>query len=114
MRAVDYQAEQAAAMSEEELLDTVRLYGKQLNILVYHTWNSKRSEAGFPDVVLLSSRAIAYRELKREDGRVTAAQQTWLNRLTSAGQDAGLWRPSDLVAGRVLLEMRALASGVRA
>lgn len=114
MKSVDYQAEQAAAMSEDELLSTVRLYGKQFDLLVFHPHDSRRSEAGFPDCTIVGRRGVMWRELKRENGRVTAAQQTWLNRLTSAGQDAGVWRPSQLVSGRVLREMRALASGVRA
>jgi hypothetical protein len=112
MKAADYRDAQAAAMSEAELLETVRLFGRQLALLVYHTHDSRRSEAGFPDCIIVGRRGVLWRELKKESGRVTGAQQTWINRLTTAGQDVGVWRPSDLVAGRVLMELRALVSGI--
>lgn len=62
----------------------------------YHTFDSRRSESGFPDLVLAhdARRLLLFRELKTETGTVTAAQKRWLNILRRAGADADVWRPS--------------------
>lgn len=76
--------------------------------LVYHTHNSQRSVPGFPDLVMVSTRSkrVLYRELKRTVGKVTGDQQSWLDALAVAGQDAGVWRPADLLNGRIVSELR--------
>lgn len=52
---------------------------------------------GFPDLVLVDARRgqILYRELKSPKGRLSPHQQKWLDALTLAGADAGVWRPAD-------------------
>ena len=50
-----------------------------------------------------------FRELKKQRGKVTADQQEWLDALTADGMDADVWRPSDLLSGRVARELAALA-----
>ena len=62
--------------------------------MVYHTYDSRRSEEGFPDLVLLRERLV-FVELKREGEEPTKAQQVWLGKLWQAGYEAYLWRPSD-------------------
>lgn len=101
-------AKLAAAMSEGELDRSVRRIAADLGLLVYHTHDSRRSEPGFPDLVCVGRR-VMYRELKKENGRVTQAQKTWLAALVDAGQDACVWRPSDLLAGRIARKLAALA-----
>lgn len=78
--------------------------------LVYHTHNSKRSAPGFPDLVMVSTRhgRILYRELKTTKGRVTVEQQTWLDALEATGQDASVWRPADLLSGRIVAELKCV------
>ena len=83
-----------------------KLYG----LLWYHTRNSKRSPAGFPDLVI-AGRKVLYRELKTQKGVVSPAQREWLDALTAAGQDAGVWRPEDWLSGRIERELRAAAKG---
>ena len=65
------------------------------------------AEPGFPDLVLLSPRQgrILFRELKTMRGSVSADQRRWLDALRAVGQDAGVWRPVDLLEGRVLAEL---------
>jgi len=60
-----------------------------------HQTISRRSNPGWPDLVLVREPVILFRELKTERGKVTKAQQEWLDRLTACGLDAGVWRPSD-------------------
>ena len=66
---------------------------KAFGWLCYHTYDSRRSEPGFPDLVLVRDK-ILYREIKTEKGRLTAAQKTWGERLKKAGGDYDVWRPS--------------------
>lgn len=95
MKAADYRA---TAMTEAALLATVRAMAKRLGWLVYHTHNSKHSEAGFPDLVMVRRGVIIFAELKSQTGGVTSAQAEWLGRLeeSCSGNLAVVWRPSDL------------------
>ena len=83
----------------------VQLHGFELQ---YHTYDSRRSEPGFPDLVLVSTRQgrILFRELKTDKGRVSPDQRKWIDGLTAAGGDAGVWRPEDLRSGRVTRELK--------
>lgn len=101
-------AKLAAAMSESDLERKVRAICRDLGVLVYHTFDSRRSEPGFPDLVLVGRR-VAYRELKKENGRLTQAQKTWIAALERAGQDAAVWRPAALLSGDVAREVAWLA-----
>lgn len=76
--------------------------------LRYHNPDSRRSQAGFPDLVLgsLSRKRVLFRELKTDTGRVRAAQALCLKILSFAGLDAGVWRPKDLLSGRIQRELR--------
>jgi hypothetical protein len=70
----------------------------------YHTYRSTRSAPGFPDLVLAkpasatSPGRLLFAELKREKGKLTAAQAVWLDvlRHTVPGVEVYEWRPSDL------------------
>ncbi|WP_372699404.1 VRR-NUC domain-containing protein [Arthrobacter sp. JSM 101049] len=85
------------AWSEKEFQEQVVAGAKSLGWLVYHTHDSRRSEPGFPDLVLVQPvrGRVLFRELKTQKGRTTQAQDTWIEALTRAGQDAAIWRPSD-------------------
>jgi hypothetical protein len=61
----------------------------------YHTFDSRRSQPGFPDLVLCRDRVL-FRELKTDRGRLTGDQERWLEALRAAGADACVWRPADL------------------
>jgi len=90
----------ALEQSEEQFLAAVREYAELLGWLRYHTHRSDRSEAGFPDLVLVRSGRMILAELKSEKGRATKAQLAWLEELRlvaehSAAVQVFLWRPSD-------------------
>ena len=74
------------------VLDLCRL----LRVEAYHTHDSRRSRAGFPDLVLWGPGGVLFRELKTAAGRLTQAQKDTLETLRMAGQDARVWRPRDL------------------
>lgn len=66
--------------------------------MAYHTWNSLRSAAGFPDWVLVNPKKhrLLFVELKTEKGKVTEKQAEWLAALGEVGQvDVMTVRPAD-------------------
>lgn len=74
------------------IVDAARYHGWY----VHHHHDSRRSEPGWPDLVLLRAGEAIFAELKREDGKVTAEQAHVLELLEAAGCDAVVWRPSQL------------------
>jgi hypothetical protein len=61
----------------------------------YHVPDSRLCPAGFPDLVLTRRPHVIFAELKRQDGKVSRQQQTWLDELKACGQHVYVWRPSD-------------------
>lgn len=106
----------AAAMTEDRgpnSLDAqVRTIVKGLGLLAYHTKDSRRSAKGYPDWTIVGKRGVLFRELKTQRGKVTREQQAWLDALSAAGQDACVWRPEDLLSGRMAREL-ATIGGLR-
>jgi len=94
-------------MTERDLLDAVRDACRWAGLLAYHTFDSRRSERGFPDLVLVGPRGVLWRELKSSRGRLSPAQREWLDMLHRAGSDVDVWRPDDW-PGRVLTELAAI------
>ncbi len=58
----------------------------------YHTFNSKRSHPGWPDLVLVKPPVLILAELKTDTGRTTAEQDRWLELLRGVpGVRVRLW-----------------------
>lgn len=68
---------------------------RRLGCAVYHTHDSRRSQPGWPDLVIVGHKRFIIRELKTQTGRLSDAQNEWISRLARAGVDVGVWRPSD-------------------
>lgn len=90
-------------LTEKQLYAFVRDCAKQAGWRLYHTWLSKFSEAGFPDLVLLKGQRIIWAELKGPHGRPTPEQRAWLADLRSIdpagrGLDVYLWKPHHMDA----------------
>lgn len=104
----DAQSVIASAMTERDLYERVREMALQLGWLVYHTYDSRRSYAGFPDVALAKpGRPLILAELKREGGRLSRAQEQWLAVLSQVpGIEVYVWRPRDWVSGEVEAVLR--------
>lgn len=102
-----FRRELAGSWSEAFFQSEVIRLAKALGWVYYHTHDSRRSPAGFPDLVLMhrGQGRVIYRELKTERGRVTAAQRDWQDGLVLCGVDAAVWRPSDWLSGRVKSEL---------
>ena len=74
---------------QQQIIDTARLLGWRC----YHTFDSRRSEAGFPDLVLVRDRVV-HLEVKSETGRLSPEQADWIAAINAAGGTALVVRPS--------------------
>ncbi|WP_424217036.1 VRR-NUC domain-containing protein (plasmid) [Streptomyces sp. BI20] len=86
-------------MTEEQFRRQVRHLAELRGwTLAYHTHNSRRSDAGWPDEVFGHPAAgrTLFVELKTDTGRVRPEQRTWLTHLAACGLEAALWRPRDM------------------
>lgn len=81
---------------QAEVLHLAGLFGWR----VFHPYDSRRSQRGFPDLTLVRGDRLVFAELKSEGGRVRPEQVEWLDALGGVGGcvEAFLWRPSDLDA----------------
>lgn len=106
MNREDVLAAQANAMTEKQLqsavMDTLRKFGWK----TYHTFDSRKSAAGFPDIIALrGDRGIAI-ELKREKHNTKkerlAEQMRWLHAFDEAGFESALWQPTHWLNGEIV------------
>lgn len=77
----------------------------------YHTHDSRRSEPGFPDEVLVRSHRIIFAELKTDaaQSKLTAAQVEWLDAIAACGLEVYVWRPQHLDEVELILTRDDLA-----
>ena len=84
------------ALSERDFQRQVVELAELMRWRVYHTYDSRRSSPGFPDLVLVRAPRVILAELKRQRGRVTAAQREWADEFGQCpGVEYYLWRPGD-------------------
>lgn len=82
-------------MTEADLLDAVRKLSLLTGWLFYHTHDSRRSDSGWPDAVLINvrQRRILFVELKTRTGLLRPMQGVWLQALAAIGMETAVWRP---------------------
>lgn len=97
------------AVTEGQFQEDVILLARRLTVLAYHTYDSRRASAGFPDLVLAGRHGLIFAELKTEGGHLSGRQRNWKWMLTAAGADWQLWRPADWLSGRIETEIRRIA-----
>lgn len=88
---------------QEQVVQLAQLY----RWLVYHTYDSRRSNPGWPDLVLCRPPELLVVELKTDTGRLSVAQRDWLDALTACGVETHVWRPYDFDAVHDRLKRRA-------
>jgi len=95
------------SMTEDQLLAAIREYATLKKWLCYHTRDSRRSEPGFPDLVLTRGGRLIFAELKKEGEYPTKEQRKWLLQLDKVANnwnesvDAYVWYPSDWLSGKI-------------
>ena len=96
-----------ATVTERSLQAAVTDLLDLLGIAWYHTYDSRRSNKGWPDLAICG-RKFMLRELKNANGELTHDQVRWGQRLQAAGVDWAVWRPADLWSGRIQRELEAI------
>lgn len=113
-RAVSAHRTLAAAMSEDRGPDSLEAHVRKLiadlGLFGYHPRNSKGSEPGWPDWVMIGRAGILSRELKSEAGALTAEQREVGELIRKAGGNWGVWRPSHLLSKQIARELADLAA----
>jgi hypothetical protein len=100
-----------AAITEKhwqaDVIEVATLFGWR----TYHTFDSRRSAPGFPDLVLCRPPRFIVAELKTDTGRVGPRQREWLDDLAAcAGVEVYVWRPADRYdVDRILARGRLMA-----
>ena len=77
---------------QHSVVELAELYGW----MIYHTYDSRRSNPGFPDLVMVRDNRVIFAELKTMKGKVTKHQERWLEALAKTQVEVKLWRPSDI------------------
>src|SRR5262249_17983206 len=97
-------------MSETRLMESIREICKLYRLHAFHCQDSRGSWGpGFPDLVIAGPCGVLFREIKTEAGRTTVGQDGWAATLIEAGADWAIWRPADLITGRIGHELGKLA-----
>ena len=92
-RAIDHAS---GVVTEASWQSTVIDLAELTGWFVYHNPDSRRSQAGFPDLVLIRAPRVMFLELKRENGWVSPVQREVLAELEGCpGVDVHVARPSD-------------------
>lgn len=93
----------APFITEEQLMASIIAIAKALKYRVYHTFDSRRSTAGYPDICCVRNgpepgdTRLIYIETKSSRGRVTPEQREWLHALSQVqGVEVYVFRPEDL------------------
>jgi hypothetical protein len=94
---------QPEAALQNQVLALARLY----NWRAYHTFDSRKSPPGFPDLVLVRGKRLIFAELKTQRGRLTLDQSAWLEDLRATCAEVYVWRPADLPIVAAVLRRRS-------
>jgi hypothetical protein len=97
-------------VTEAELQEQVRLMCAQLGLYHFHPHDSRRSQAGWPDSVIIGpDGTMLFRELKTASGQLSSDQKRVAYLLKAGGHDFQVWRPADLIGGHIGAQLASLA-----
>ena len=94
-------------MTEAQWQKRVTDYAALRHLRVWHDNDSRRNDAGLPDLLIVGPGGVAWLELKSAKGRVRREQAEWLADLRAAGQHAHVYRPEDWSDVKALLDALA-------
>src|SRR4030095_3661937 len=84
-------------VTEKALQQTIVAAAKLLNWRCYHTYDSRKSQPGFPDLCLVKGKSLLFIECKTSSGKLTQKQGDWLVALQAVpGVLVHVARPNDL------------------
>ena len=78
---------------QQQIIDLAKLSGYEW---IYHTWNSRHSPAGFPDLVIIKEGRQIVAELKVGKDNLSAEQYFWLLEFKKVkNTEVYVWWPND-------------------
>lgn len=83
------------AQTEKAFQAQVVALARTLGYSCYHTFDSRHSAAGFPDLAVWRPGRFILAELKTDAGKLTPPQAGTIMELDAAGVEAYVWRPRD-------------------
>jgi hypothetical protein len=103
----------AVELTEKQFQQQVRDLALLTGWRAYHTFDSRRSDPGFPDLAMVNRTQgrFIFIELKRHDGTVSDDQQSWLASISEAGFEADVWRPADMPRIQRILRGQSIPTG---
>lgn len=101
-----------ATLTEKQFMAAVLEMARLHKWRCYHAFDSRRSEPGFPDLVLVRDGRIIFAELKTATGRLTDEQSEWIDALEACpGVEVRVWRPDALKWIEATLRVRDVGGG---
>ena len=95
--------------TEKDFQRSIKQLASATGWLIYHTYDSRRSQPGFPDLAMVRDGKLVFAELKVGSNHPTTAQKKWLRALGKCeGVGAYLWRPEDWNEIEEVLKKRPL------
>ncbi len=91
----------ARSLTEADLQQSVEDLAGYRGWSKYHTRDSRRSDPGFPDLVLWRDHRLIFAELKAQKGKLTPEQETTLDGLMLTGCEVYVWRPEAWFDGEI-------------
>lgn len=89
-------SERTLRISEKQFMAQVIQLARMCGWLCYHTFTSRCSPAGYPDLCMVRPPSVLFVELKTDTGRPSPSQRVWLEALARCpGVECHLWRPGD-------------------
>ncbi len=95
-------------MTEKDLQDLVLELAARLRLHAYHTFDSRRSAPGFPDLIIAGPGGHLFAELKSAGGKLSPEQVDWKYALSAAGATYRVWYPHHWETGEIHFELRML------
>ena len=78
--------------SEADFQWWLRKRALEFGWLYHHNYDSRRSDPGFPDTVMVRGDRIIFAELKAPKGKLSDPQTTWLEALGDVDVESYVWR----------------------
>ena len=96
---------QANAMTEKQLQANVMDALHKFGWITYHTYDSRKSTAGFPDIIAIRRERGMAIELKRQNHKTSSKRMTeqlaWLAAFDLAGFESAMWKPLHWFSGEI-------------
>lgn len=82
-------------LTEKAFQAQVVQYARLHGWLVFHDFDSRRSEPGLPDLLMVRGSRLVFAELKVGKNKLSEAQEKWVAALEYVTDNVYVWRPED-------------------